>query len=261
MRAKYYLVDTFTTRRFGGNPAAVCVLDAPLPDADLVAVAAEIAQPVMAFLLPDGDRAGIRFFTPQQELAMVGHATMGAAYVALCRLRPARDSIRFAAPLAGTLTATRDGPWVEITLPRKPAAPCAPPRGLAAALGASPREVLDTSQRYMAVFEREAEIQSMAPDMQALAALDRSAVIVTAPGSKAAFVSRVFAPQEGLPEDPVCGSAHCTLIPFWSARLGQERMDALQISPRCGELRCRLLPEAVGLAGRCAPVMRGTILI
>lgn len=260
MKLRIFQIDAFAGRVFAGNPAVVCCLDDWLDDAVLAAIAAEQNISTTAFLIDRGDAFDIRFFAPIGELPLAGHASLAAAYVALRALRPELPSAVLRRR-GGSLRVSRFGEdMLAIQLPVVPPRPCkAEPAGLADALRGRCAEVLETDDRYYVVMESEAAVAALDPDMDALMRLDPEAVIVTARGERSDFVSRAFAPKEGLPEDPVCGSAHLTLVPFWSKRLGRTEHRALQLSPRGGELFCALEGDEVRLAGRCALYLEGTI--
>ncbi len=260
MKLPVYQVDAFAGHVFAGNPAVVCCLDAWLEDAVLKAIAAEHNIPVTAFLVDRADGFEIRYFTPDVELPLVGHASLAAAHVLLCILHPDMPAATLRRK-NGLLGVARQDHLLSIRLPVVSSRPCTAPVGFAEALGAPVAEVHMTDGRYFALFDDEAAVRALAPDMDALMRLDRDAVIVTARGDRCDFVSRAFAPKEGLPEDPVCGSAHLTLVPFWSARLGRTQHRALQLSPRGGELHCSLESGEVRLAGRCALYLEGAIHI
>jgi PhzF family phenazine biosynthesis protein len=239
----------------------VCCLDEWLEDSVLQAIAAEHNISTTAFLVDRGGEFEIRYFAGIGEFALVGHASLAAAHVVLDLLHPDLPQAVLRRR-SGFLQVSRlDGGLLAIRLPATPAAPCAIPAGLTAALGAPLVEVRATAGQYFAIMVDETAVASVAPDMEGLMRLDRDGVIVTAPGSRSAFVSRAFAPKEGLREDPVCGSAHLALVPYWSERLKQTELLALQLSARGGELHCALLGEEVRLAGHCALYMEGTIRI
>jgi PhzF family phenazine biosynthesis protein len=261
MKLRVYQIDAFASRVFAGNPAVVCLLDGWLDDAVLTAIAAEHNISTTAFLVDGSEGFEIRYFAGAGEFALVGHASLAAAHVVLRLLHPeiSRATLR---RRNGLLEVSRlDEELLAIQLPAAVAEPCAAPAGLEAALRADFIEVRATEAQYFVVMKDEAAVASVAPDMERVMGLDRDAVIVTAPGNRCAFVSRAFAPKEGLPEDPVCGSAHLALVPFWSDRLQQKEHLALQLSPRGGELHCSLQEGEVRLAGRCALYMEGLIHI
>lgn len=262
MRLRLWQVDAFTDRVFGGNPAAVVPLDAWLPDAVLRAVAAENNLSETAFLVRDEGGWWIRWFTPTVEVELCGHATLASAFVVLAHLDPGASAVTFRSQ-SGPLTVARGpGGLLEMTFPRRAgerAEPSSWPAALSRALGRAPREAL-RSRDWMAVLDRAEDVRALRPDLDAVAALDLSGLIVTAPGDGAAdFVSRYFAPQVGIPEDPVTGSAHCTLTPYWAARLGRRRLLAHQVSARGGRLECEDLGDAVRIAGRAARYLAGEI--
>jgi predicted PhzF superfamily epimerase YddE/YHI9 len=261
MRIPLYQVDAFAERPFAGNPAAVCPLDDWLADEVMQAIAAENNLPETAFFVPEGERWALRWFTPTTEVDLCGHATLASAYVLFNFLAPERERVAFRTEKAGELVVSRDGALLALDFPAWPPEPCAHPPGLAAALGRRPSAVL-AARDYVAVYDDAAEVASLAPDFAALACLDRFAVIATAPGTgEIDFVSRFFAPAQGVDEDPVTGSAHCALIPYWAARLGKSRLEARQISRRGGRLSCKLSGDRVTIAGRAALFLTGTIEI
>ena len=239
LRIPYYQVDAFTARTFGGNPAGVCLLDRWLPDSVLQQIAAENKHSETAFCTREDEHFHLRWFTPVVEVDLCGHATLALAFVLFSeRKHPARE-IRFHTQ-SGWLIATQRGDIVELDFPARPPKPCSTPETLVRALGSKPRQVLK-SRDLVAVYDAQSEVAALAPDMALLAQLECVGVIVTAPGTEVDFVSRFFAPRAGIPEDPVTGSAHCSLIPFWAERLGKTELLARQISRRGGELFCRHL--------------------
>ena len=266
MRLPLYQIDAFVTDHpFSGNPAAVCPLTAWLPEDAMQAIAAENNLSETAFFVPEGDGYRLRWFTPTTEVDLCGHATLASAYVVFRWLQPGGEAVQFRTEKAGVLTVSRDGELLALDFPARPPMPCAVPAALAAALGKAPRKVL-AARDYLAVYDSADDVAALAPDFAALAALDRFAVIVTAPGSDRGeggvdFVSRFFAPARGVDEDPVTGSSHCTLIPYWAARLGKERLEARQLSRRGGALSCRLAAARVRIAGRALLYLEGTITI
>jgi predicted PhzF superfamily epimerase YddE/YHI9 len=257
MKLPVYLVDAFADRPFTGNPAAICVLDAWPSERAMQAIAAEMNLSETAFVVPDGDGWHIRWFTPTLEVDLVGHATLAAAFVLFERMVPATTEILFSSR-SGPLVVRRDGRRLAMDFPARIAAPCAVPPGLVEGLGATPLE-MHAARHYLAVFGSESEVRALSPHMDRLAALDRAAVIVTAPGGPGDFVSRFFAPANGVPEDPVSGVSHCTLIPYWSHRLGKTTLHGRQVSRRGGDLYCEDRGERVIIAGSAVLVMEGTI--
>jgi PhzF family phenazine biosynthesis protein len=258
----FYQVDAFSARAFGGNPAAVCVLEAFPDDATMAAVAAENNLSETAFLVRQGDDYALRWFTPAVEVDLCGHATLAAGLVVLGELEPGRSRVRFQTR-SGVLEVGRQGDEFSLDLPARPPSPAPALAGLEAALGAEPASTL-RARDVVAVFERAEQVRALRPDMGAIAALEGVfAVCVTAPGTgpddDVDFVSRFFAPAKGVPEDPVTGSAHCSLVPYWATRLGRTELRARQVSARVGELATALRSERVELRGRAVLVVRGTM--
>jgi PhzF family phenazine biosynthesis protein len=262
MRLPLYQIDAFVTEEpFSGNPAAVCPLESWLPDAVMQAIAAENNLSETAFFVPEGEGWALRWFTPTTEVELCGHATLASAFVIFRFLAPELRSVRFRTEKAGMLAVGRDGKLLALDFPARPPAPCAVPGELVAALGRPPAAVLAASS-YLAVYDGAEEIAALVPDFAAIARLDKGGVIVTAPGQgEVDFVSRYFAPAAGVAEDPVTGSAHCTLIPYWAARLGKNRLTARQVSRRGGALDCELRGERVAIAGRARLYLEGAIEI
>jgi PhzF family phenazine biosynthesis protein len=258
MRVSIYQVDAFTSRRFHGNPAAICPLEEWLPDATLQSIAAEnnLAETAY-FVRRDEGVYQLRWFTPEVEVDLCGHATLASAFVLFERLGFTGDRIGFDTR-SGRLWVTREGPRLALDFPARPPEPCSVHAGLLEALGGSPLQVL-AARDYVVVYKTADEVRALKPDMAALCGIDRFAVIVTAPGSDCDFVSRFFAPAKGVPEDPVTGSAHCTLIPYWASRLGRNTLFARQVSKRGGELYCELQGDRVRIAGEGVLYLEGTI--
>jgi len=265
MRIPLYQIAAFADGPFTGNPAAVCPLDSWLPDDVMQAVAAENNLSETAFFVPEGEGYRLRWFTPTTEVDLCGHATLASGYVVFRWLRPQLSKVSFQTEKAGALRVGRDGELLALDFPARPPEPCAAPEALAAALGKPPSAVL-AARDYLAVYASADDVAALTPDFNALAALDRFAVIATAPGTgEVDFVSRFFAPARGVDEDPVTGSAHCTLIPYWAERLGKDRLEARQLSRRGGRLDCAISRhpggDRVTIAGRAVPYLEGTITI
>ncbi len=252
-----FQIDAFARRPLGGNPAAVCVLDEWPADALLQAIAAENNLSETAFFVARGDRFALRWFTPVTEVDLCGHATLAAAWLILTRLQPARSRVLFDTR-SGTLTVEDRDESLRMHLPALDTDPCAIPEALPEGLGCNPREVR-AGMDYLVVLDSERQIRALAPDFRVLAKLDRRGVIVTAPGDEVDFVSRFFAPLVGIDEDPVTGSAHCALAPYWAARLGTGTLTARQLSRRGGELHCEVRDRRVTLQGQCALYLEGKI--
>jgi predicted PhzF superfamily epimerase YddE/YHI9 len=272
MKLPLYQIDAFASAVFSGNPAAVCPLERWLPDATMQSIAAENNLAETAFFVPRpagamsgaGTPAGkteydLRWFTPETEIDLCGHATLASGFVVFSVLEPSRRDVTFHTR-SGPLTVRCDADEFSMDFPARPPERCPAPAGLDAMLGGTPREVW-RSRDLMAVFDREPDVRALKPSFDAIRALDVFGVIVTAPGSEVDFVSRFFAPLQGVPEDPVTGSAHCTLVPYWAKRLGRPRLRARQISPRGGELRCEDRGDRVTISGRAVKYLEGVIEI
>jgi PhzF family phenazine biosynthesis protein len=257
IRIQQFHVDAFATRVFEGNPAAVCPLDDWLDDALMQAIAAENNLSETAFFKRSAAGFQLRWFTPTREVDLCGHATLATAHVLFEHLGYAQPTIRFQTR-SGDLLVARNGAWLEMDFPAKASQRCDAPPQLAHALGATPAEVW-CADDYLAVFDAEKMVRGLQPDFAVLRQLDRRGVIVTAPGEAVDFVSRFFSPKLGVPEDPVCGSAHCALTPYWAERLGRARLQAQQVSRRGGRLTCELRGERVVLSGTAVTYMRGEI--
>ncbi|WP_027443210.1 PhzF family phenazine biosynthesis protein [Erythrobacter cryptus] len=258
----YWHVDAFAARPFGGNQAAVMVLEAWLPDAELIAIAAENLFAETAFVVRDCSGAAdweLRWCTPACEVALCGHATLAAGHVLLTQGGGAR--VTFRTRQAGILEVVRAGAAYELALPAIPTAPGEYPEAIAL-LGAAPLEVWRNTDRYnIFLFESEAAVRALAPDLRALGALGPDQFICTAPGEKTDIVSRVFVPGAGVDEDAVTGSAHAVLAPFWGKRLGRDRMSAHQASARGGDLTLRRDGARVWLGGPCVTVVAGSFYL
>jgi PhzF family phenazine biosynthesis protein len=248
MSIPYYQVDAFTSRLFSGNPAGVCLLADWLPDALLQSIAAENNLSETAFVVQRDSLFHLRWFTPTLEVDLCGHATLAAAHVLFQHLGCRAPSVRFQTR-SGVLTVSQDDDLLTLDFPARPAIPCATPREVSEGLGASPTTT-GKARDYLAVFDTAEAVRSLQPDMAVLMRLDCLGIIATAPGGDCDFVSRFFAPRAGIPEDPVTGSAHCTLIPYWAQRFGRSELRALQLSPRGGELFCEDRGDRVGIGGR-----------
>jgi len=261
MRTTIFQVDAFTTRRFAGNPAAVMPLEGFLADALLQAIAAENNLAETAFIVPDGSDYRLRWFTPTTEVPLCGHATLASAAVVMERLEAGRSAVVFHS-VSGPLTVHRTDAGYVMNFPMRFSEPVMTPPGLGAALGAAPIEVLADAVNYTAVLASAQVVRELAPDIAAIARMDRRGVVVTAPGDDSYdFVSRYFAPAQGVPEDPVTGSAHCALAPYWAKRLDKTTLRAFQASPRGGEIICRLVGDRVELQGAVVFYMEGKVEI
>jgi predicted PhzF superfamily epimerase YddE/YHI9 len=264
MRIPLFHVDAFANQPFRGNPAAVCPLQEWLDDKLLHKVAAENNLSETAFFVPRGDGYDLRWFTPRCEVSLCGHATLAAAYVVLNLLHPGLGAVRFETRLSGDLTVCRDGDMFAMDFPAMFGKTCAhPPQALINCLGPGPRpsDLLEVNDTYIAVYETQAAIENIRPDFAKLEELHPFAVAVTAPGKESDFVSRYFAPSYGVPEDPVTGSAHCALTPYWTERLGKTPLYARQLSERGGELWCEMAGQRVMLKGNAVLTLQGKLQI
>lgn len=257
MKLPIYQVDAFASRPFAGNPAAVVIMDDWLPDQVLQAIAQENNLSETAFVVPREGFYDLRWFTPAVEMDLCGHATLASAYILLQHDYTRAEEVVFRFK-DGTLSVRRAGELLAMEFPARPPHPVACDTAVGEALGAAPRELLE-SRDLLAVFDSQAQVEALRPDFQALGALQAKAVIVSAAGDTCDFVSRFFAPGLGIPEDPVTGSTHCTLIPYWSARLGKTVLHARQVSQRGGELFCEHHGERVVIAGHAVEYLRGEI--
>jgi PhzF family phenazine biosynthesis protein len=252
-----YQVDAFASRVFTGNPAAVCPLESWLPDVQLQEIATENNLSETAFFIPDGDAYQLRWFTPAVEVDLCGHATLATAYVLFKELGVTTPQISFRTK-SGELIVHRQDDRLALDFPSRPPDTCTVHPDLVRALGREPEKVL-AARDYLAIYRSEDDVRALQPNMELLASLDRFAVIASAPGREYDFVSRFFAPAKGVPEDPVTGSAHCTLIPYWSTSLGKRHLRAYQASARGGELWCEDCGRRVRIAGNAVLFLRGTI--
>jgi PhzF family phenazine biosynthesis protein len=258
MKLRLFQIDAFASRVFTGNPAAVVPLDTWLDDATLQSIATENNLSETAFLVGGGGEYDIRWMTPAAEVDLCGHATLASGWVVFNELEPGRTHVAFQSK-SGPLSVTAKGDRLALDFPSRPAVPSDELLGhLADALGSAPISAL-RARDLMAVYEDAGTVRGLAPDMGKLATFDATGIIVTAPGDDCDFVSRFFAPAVGIPEDPVTGSAHSTLMPYWVDRLGKTALHARQISPRGGELFCELRGDRVEIAGHAVQYLEGTI--
>jgi predicted PhzF superfamily epimerase YddE/YHI9 len=258
MKIKQYQVDAFASRAFEGNPAAVCPLESWLDDDLLQAIAQENNLSETAFFVPSEKSFELRWFTPVKEVDLCGHATLAAAHVIFRILGYDRQIIVFKTR-SERLRVERKGNLLEMDFPSLPPKPCPLPETLVKGLGHRPIEIL-AAEDSLAVFDSEVTVRAIKPDHTLLSRLDLRGVIITAPGSEVDFVSRFFAPKYGIPEDPVTGSAHCTLAPYWANKLGKDTLSARQVSRRGGSIVCQLKAERVYLLGEAATFMEAEIV-
>ena len=259
MTIRLLQIDTFTERVLGGNPAAVCPLDAWPDDATMQAIAGENNLSETAFLVPEGAGWRLRWFTPNVEVDLCGHATLAAAFVVFEELRPGTERVDFET-LSGRLRVMREGADLVMDFPAQPAQPADPPAALVQALGAEPAEVLAGAD-WIAVFGSAETVAGLEPDQSLLTTLDRRGVVATAPGEAgdADYVLRFFAPKNAVPEDPVTGNVQTALVPYWAGRLGKPRLAVRQLSARGGRMVCEDRGTRVSIAGRAVRYMDATI--
>lgn len=256
-----YQADAFTDQLFGGNPAAVCPLQEWLPDEVMQQIAAENNLAETAFFVPKGHEFELRWFTPTSEIDLCGHATLAAAHILFMHLGYQADSINFHTMKAGVLAVSKEDNVYTLNFPSQMPVATEAPAGLVEALGGKkPAEILK-ARDYVLVYDTEDDIKALSPDFKALSKIDSICVIVTAPGAASDFVSRVFAPAIGIDEDPVTGSAHCSLIPYWAARLKKDKLYAFQVSSRKGELWCELKGNRVLISGKAVTYLKGEIYV
>ena len=254
-----FQIDAFTSKVFSGNPAAVCPMEKWLEDSLLQSIAQENNLSETAFFVSEEKSYHIRWFTPVAEVDLCGHATLATAFLIFEHLEKASNKILFSSR-SGDLTVYKDKDLLSMDFPSQPPKPCKTPDNLIEGLQNEPLKVL-CSEDYFVVYPHERDILSLNPDMGKLQELGLRGIIVTARGDNADFVSRFFAPKAGIPEDPVTGSAHCTLIPFWAPRLGKSKLHARQVSKRGGELFCELVDDRVRIAGHSVLSAQGEISI
>jgi PhzF family phenazine biosynthesis protein len=255
-----YHIDAFAGAVFSGNPAMVCPLERWLDGETLQLIARENSLPVTAFFVEHEDHYELRWFTPTVELDLCGHGTLASAAVLFDSMDTAKESVAFKTK-GGTFNVVKDGQLISMDFPLYEAVPCSTrPEDLVRALGREPKEILK-AQNYLAVYEGEADVRAIAPDMELLKEVDRLGAIVTAQGQGSDFVSRYFAPKIGIPEDAATGSTHCTLAPYWSKRLGKRKLHAIQLSQRRGELWCESLEDRVRISARAVRYAEGFLYV
>ena len=261
MKIPYYHIDAFITGSpFSGNPAGVCLLDSWLPDNTLQNIAFENNLSETAFVIEKCNHYELRWFTPTVEVDLCGHATLAPSYLILKHLKPNLETVKFKSKSGELIASKTVNDMIELNFPSRPPEACKIPKGLIEAIGLTPSAVYK-SRDHMLVYNNEEQIRSISPNMFALSKVKCFSVIVTSIGDKSDFVSRFFAPSVGVPEDPVTGSAHSTLIPYWANRLNRSNLHAFQLSKRGGELFCNLLDDRVTMAGQCKIHFKGKIYL
>jgi PhzF family phenazine biosynthesis protein len=260
MKIKMYQIDAFTDRLFHGNPAAVCPLDQWLPEKQMQQIAMENNLAETAFFVREGERFRIRWFTPEVEVDLCGHATLAAAFVLFHFERYPGETVEFQSR-SGMLSVRKDGDLLTMNFPADAAQKADLSDAWIGAIGMTPAECFRGKSDYMLVYPAQEDIERIQPDMTKVVRIPARGIIVTAPGRDADFVSRFFAPQSGVPEDPVTGSSHTTLVPYWAARLGKTELSAMQLSKRRGWLKCRFAGDRVEISGNARAYLVGQIEI
>lgn len=264
VRTPLFHVDAFTEQPFRGNPAAVCFLDSWLDEGRLRKVAAENNLSATAFLISGNRGYELRWFTPRCEVKLCGHATLATAHILLNLQEPQLDSVTFETRFRGTVTVRRDGQFLSVNFPAMFPKVCATvPTGLTGALGlqSQPTEILEANDTYILVVDAPESVRTVRPNFKLLGGFHPFVVAITAHATKVDFVSRYFAPSYGIPEDPVTGSAHCVLAPYWAKRLRKTKLHARQLSERGGELWCEVAGDRVLLKGKAVVTLEGSLLI
>ena len=261
MKLPIYQVDAFTSEVFGGNPAAVCPLEYWIDDAKMQAIAAENNLSETAFFAKEGDHYKLRWFTPACEVNLCGHATLASGFVYMNELEPGQSSVQFQTR-SGRLIVRREDELLAMELPALPPwrAP-GTPANLQHGLDSAPRALWQVQDNYFAIYETEDEIRTVKPNSALLEKLHPFGVCITAPGNNSDFVSRYFAPSYGIKEDPVTGSTHCSLTPYWSQRLNKQKLHAFQVSTRRGELWCEMAGDRVVVRGKAVLYLQGSIAV
>jgi predicted PhzF superfamily epimerase YddE/YHI9 len=254
-----YQIDAFASELFEGNPAAICPLDEWLPEEIMQSIALENNLSETAFFTPKGNGYHIRWFTPESEVDLCGHATLASAYVLFNILGYKKDKVEFVSK-SGKLSVTRDKDWLVMDFPLQPPVPCDIPDEIVAAFGKMPVECLK-AEDFIVVFDREDDVKSANPDFGELRKLDLRGVIITAKSTRYDFISRFFAPKYGIPEDPVTGSAYTQLAPYWASKIGSKRFRVKQVSSRGGELTCQVAGDRVLISGKAVKYFEGKINI
>ncbi len=259
MKQKLYQVDAFTSEVFRGNPAAVCILDGWLDEKQMQNIAGENNLSETAFAVREGGGYTIRWFTPEMEVDLCGHATLATAHVLFHHLGHPSSTVEFNSPHSGRLSVEKSGDRLVMDFPADTLEEIPIPEEITAALHKSPVKAFKGRSDFMFVFASQSEVESMRPDFSRLAEVGGRGVIVTAMGGEVDFVSRFFAPQTGINEDPVTGSAHTTLTPYWARVLGKKKLKARQLSARGGDLLCEEHGERVKISGQAVTYMTGEI--
>ncbi|WP_262914552.1 PhzF family phenazine biosynthesis protein [Pontibacter vulgaris] len=258
-KIKLYQIDAFTDKVFGGNPAAVCVLDAWLDDAKMQSIAAENNLAETAFVVKTGEDYEIRWFTPTVEVDLCGHATLAAAYVLFRYYNHPTNPVKLYSRRSGLLTVEKQGNALTLNFPTDKLEKTETPEALVKAFGKAPLETYKGKTDYLLIYTSEDDVACFAPDINLINSVEARGVIVSAPGNGVDFVSRFFCPQVGISEDPVTGSAHTTLTPYWNKKLDKKTLTAKQLSKRQGDLTCEYLGDRVKITGNAVTYLTGEI--
>jgi PhzF family phenazine biosynthesis protein len=261
MKIKMYQVDAFTDKIFSGNPAGVCPLDEWLPEEVMQNIAMENNLAETAFYVKNNDRFDIRWFTPSVEVDLCGHATLASASVLFDHEQYEGSMITFFSSRSGMLTVVKEGNMLTMDFPSDKFEYVELSQQLIECFNIQPLEAYRGKTDYMIVFSSEEEIRKIIPDLNAISSIKARGIIVTGPGNEVDFVSRFFAPQSGVNEDPVTGSAHTTLTPYWAKKTGKNELKAVQLSPRKGSLKCAYHGERVKISGQTKTYMQGEIIV
>ncbi|PWK16820.1 PhzF family phenazine biosynthesis protein [Arcicella aurantiaca] len=260
MNLKIYQIDAFSDTVFGGNPAAVVPLKEWLSDELMQKIAAENNLAETAFYIPEGDKFHIRWFTPAVEVDLCGHATLATAYTLFQYEKYPKNLIEFNSR-SGILTVEQQDDLLELDFPVDNLQVAETPQAFIDGLGIPPKETFKGISDYLLIMENEAQVKGLKPDFRKIGEVACRGIIVTAKGDEVDFVSRFFGPQAGIDEDPVTGSAHTTLTAYWAKALQKNTLSARQISPRRGNLACKLVGDRVKIAGKAAPYLIGEIFV
>ena len=261
MKIKMFQVDAFSDKLFCGNPAAVCILKKNLDENLMQKIALENNLSETAYVLKKNNEYEIRWFTPKSEIDLCGHATLASAHVIFEYFIPNQKEITFISKYSGILKVKKEGEYLELNFPIGEYKKIIDPEEIINGLGKKPLESYKAKKDYMFIFEKQKDIENIKPDFQILRKTKAKTIIVTSKGDETDFVSRVFAPYYGINEDPVTGSAHTMLTPYWIKRLNKENLEALQISERKGYLKCRIVNDRVYISGKAKTFFIGDIII
>jgi PhzF family phenazine biosynthesis protein len=261
MKIKLYQVDAFTDTLFRGNPAAVCILDDWLDDDLMQKIAMENNLSETAFVVRKNNQFHIRWFTPKKEVTLCGHGTLATSHVLFTHYHHPTNEIIFKSRHSGILKVRKEANYLTLDFPAGTLKKATPPPGLIKSIGKKPQEVWKGKTDYLLVYKTEKDIRTISPNYHLLSQVKTRGIIITAPGKTSDFVSRFFAPQVGVNEDPVTGSAHTILIPYWTKKLKKKQLTAKQLSKRQGFLKCKLINKRVHISGKAKTFLQGEIIL